>query len=147
MDKKAETSGKQIFLELEAIQNLFETFGIDFKGITLDNSMTLRNEFRALMEKSATDQTDTLYQSLKGKTSEMRAEIIEKMTDENLQKIARIEYADPIRGFNQGAIQKSIWRELFKRTGYLGHKQLTGRPSSRQREYLKTIGIIWKYNR
>lgn len=146
MDNQKETSGHQIFLELEAIQNIAEIMGIDFK-ITLDQSMTIRSEIRQLLEKANEDKTDTIYQSLKGKTSKMRDEILEKLNDEDLQKIARIEYADPISGFNQGALQKSIWRELFKRTGYLGFKQLTGRPSSRQREYLKSIGIIWKYNK
>ena len=112
-------------------------------GLTIEDLKILKTQIDGILA----NLDSSIYESLKGKTNAMRDEILEKLTDEQLKEIARIEYAEPISGFNQGALQKSIWRELFKRTGYLGYKQLTGNPSTRQREYLKSIGIIWKYNK
>lgn len=123
--------------------NLKMADGKTITGLTIEDLKALKPQIDSILA----NLDSSIYSNLKGKTNAMRDEILEKLTDEQLQEIARIEYADPISGFNQGALQKSIWRELFKRTGYLGYKQLTGRPSSRQREYLKSIGIDWKYNK
>lgn len=96
-------------------------------------------KLKPIIDTAYTQLDESVYNGLKWEKADIVKERLDKMSDDELLEVAKLDDENPLQGYTSQVLTKRILSELFKRNG-IGWKQV-GHLSRKQREFLESKGL------